>query len=501
MAEVSRLRPRWWTAALETALQQHLSQGGGMGRRSLQRALDLNQLQGRVLASLLARPSWITDERLAVARALRAQGQARVPLARALGVPQIQAQVLLEYIQAAEAPAQPAGAPPQSEEQQATLYLKEGQKMPSPQAILEELGLDPSLWEIVGTKVERGSWDMGRKAERVQLRYEGREMYGERHDSGVLHVQHLYRWRVTVTLKPRRPLIEFKDALAAMVAEARVHAPYYPPLERPPAPPAGRHLFVVGLHDLHLGKLAWGPETGQSYDRKIAARLALEAVEGLIARVQPYGHIEQVILPVGSDLLHTDNANGTTTRGTPQDVDSRWQLAFSSARRLIMEIVDRLRTLAPVRLVVIPGNHDGTLSYYLGEALAGWYHRCEDVAVDNDPGVRKFFRWRSVLLWFYHGHQGKPADWFADMANHAGPAWYECPIREGILGHIHHERTLEYKGVLFRHLRSLSATDAWHASNFYGGNLRGLQGLLYHERIGPYVPIPYYLLEEADVRD
>lgn len=413
------LRPPWWNERYEEALRRHLEAGGGLGWKALQSGLGVNSNRAVALSVILSPPAALTPERLEKARRLFKAGKGRQGIAQALGVSHPTAQRIIHYLSAQPwLPSAPKADVVDTPDGKAVVvYLRDSQTMPSPQELLEQLGIDPALWEIVKATVDRGTWDMGRKAVRAKLSYRDNKKSGELIDEGRIQAETLHRWRVEIQLRPRQELITFREAMRAMVEEAKLHA---------------------------------------------------------------------------------DTPEGTTTKGTRLDVDTRWQRMFRAARSLMVEIVDRLRHVAPVKLVVIPGNHDGSTAFYLGEALEGWYARTADVEIDNAPTVRKFHRWGNVLLWFYHGHEGKPADWFADMANNAGPAWYECRVREGILGHIHQERTLEYKGVLFRNLRSLSATDAWHYEHFFCNNIRGLQGLLYHEQVGPYAPIPYYVFDEKE---
>ena len=69
-----------------------------------------------------------------------------------------------------------------------------------------------------------------------------------------------------------------------------------------------------------------------------------------------------------------------------------------------MRAIDRLRPIAPVQVVMVTGNHDTQRLYYLGDVLEAWFRNTKDVAVDNSPRQRKYFRYHGNLIGFTHGH-------------------------------------------------------------------------------------------------
>ena len=79
--------------------------------------------------------------------------------------------------------------------------------------------------------------------------------------------------------------------------------------------------------DLHYGKFASGNLTNGSYDYIIAEKcfntIITEAIEDIKSR-----KVAKILMPIGNDLLHFDNVQGTTTRGTAQDTNMRHQEMF-----------------------------------------------------------------------------------------------------------------------------------------------------------------------------
>jgi hypothetical protein len=146
------------------------------------------------------------------------------------------------------------------------------------------------------------------------------------------------------------------------------------------------------LFDLHLGKLAWGGETGENYDTKIARKRFLYTIETLIERASGFPY-SRILFPVGSDFFNSDTIDNTTTKGTFQDEDLRWKKTFKFGIQLVRDAISILKqTGVPVDVLIIQGNHDEQRTTYLGECLEGWYHNDDMININNDAPSRKFYK-------------------------------------------------------------------------------------------------------------
>ena len=151
--------------------------------------------------------------------------------------------------------------------------------------------------------------------------------------------------------------------------------------------------------DFHLGKLAWGEETGgQDYDLKIAEKLWRKTVADLLSKAELFGAPELVLFPIGQDYFHFDTPQTTTTSGTQLDSDTRWQKMYSKGVELLVWAVEQCRAIAPVKIIWIPGNHDTVLSYTATVGLAQRYAECKGVEVNLSPTRRKYFSYGSSLM-------------------------------------------------------------------------------------------------------
>lgn len=289
--------------------------------------------------------------------------------------------------------------------------------------------------------------------------------------------------------------IGMRAALAEQIAEARRTPAKIRPISY--VPTRGECLAELDIFDLHYGKLCWAAESGEDMDVKIAEKNFKEAVARLRDAAVPYG-ISQFLFPVGNDYLNVDNEARTTTAGTPQDEDGRWQRTFTNGRRLLVWAVNYLREVAPVVVLVIRGNHDWQRTFYLGDSLECWFHADKAVHIDNTPPGRKYFAWGNVLLGFTHGDKEALKDLPLTMAVERPDLWAEAKYREFHLGHIHHKRThdfqpvAEQKGIVVRHLSSLTAADAWHAQKGYRAQ-RSAQCFIWHKEHGCQAELAFNL--------
>ena len=255
--------------------------------------------------------------------------------------------------------------------------------------------------------------------------------------------------------------------------------------------PKSGNLFVPCIFDLHLGKLAWGEETGEDYDSKIAVKRFRDALEDLIQKSKGY-NIDRILFPIGNDIYNSDKAKPfpQTTNGTPQMDDIRWQKLFRLGVQLITEAVIRLSKVAPVDVVTVFSNHDHERVFYLGETLSAVFFNHKNVNVDNSPRVRKYYQWGECLIATAHGHNEKPDDLPLIMAQEAKEMWSSTFYREWLLGHLHHKQrkltqeSKDYRGVRVTYLTSPSASDAWHFERAFVGAIKGAEGYIYNKEEG-----------------
>jgi len=340
---------------------------------------------------------------------------------------------------------------------------------------IKEFGIDLDRWKVVKCKI--GSHEGYRKDRRSNWQVtDGRVTTGDVYDSGKMLVIPLYKVELRCELRTV-PTIEN----IALDFE-KLQSNYKPPEYKYTDLNLRNNVLEISITDLHMGKLAWGKEAGEDYDTKIAKKRFLFAINDILSRVND-SKFEKIIFPVGNDLLNSDTTGGTTTAGTPQSNDSRWQKLFFDVTHVLIEAIDLLSTQAPVEIFWIPGNHDTMSSFYALNYLAAWYKESKIVKIDVSPTPRKYIEFGNCLIGFSHG-SGDAKRIPQLMQVEAREAWGRTLYREFHLGDLHHEIVNENGGLTIRRLSSLTATDGWHADKGYVGAIQKAQAFIWNKERG-----------------
>lgn len=295
-----------------------------------------------------------------------------------------------------------------------------------------------------------------------------------------------FGWNARFSRRPNTALA--KGEMEALKADYRAFVKL--PVPKIPADNGGDILLEVAIFDLHYGKLCWDEEVGENYDSKIAAKRFLAAVVSLVERAKRQGKINRILFPVGNDFLHVDTGEITTTLGTRQDADSRFSRIFRDGRKLLVEAIEYLKTVAPVDVVVCVGNHDSNSMFHLGDALECWYHADPLVKVENSPVLRKYYRFGNTIIGYTHSDKEKLKD-LPLLGSTERKDWSECLFKEWHVGHRHGEHCTEDKGVKVRTLSSMSGSDYWHFGKGYVGNIKGAEAFLFHKESGLLAQLYY----------
>lgn len=327
-------------------------------------------------------------------------------------------------------------------------------------ALLKKFEVDLSVWRVKSFVVN--SWETSASD-----------------GSGNIITKPLYQVKAVLERANGMTVEAAKEEIEALKAEAKAKM-QPPPCVRAVSGGSQYKALEISAYDAHFGRLSWGAETGGAdYDLGIAARDYNAVIDGLLAK-SPYAYYDRICYVVGNDLIHFDNLNATTTKGTPLDVDSRFPKVFAKVRQTVREQIEKFRQIAAsVEVIVIPGNHDTLSAWHLGDSLECLYENCEQVHVDNTPRLRKYWHYGDNLVMFTHGDKGKHVHYPLIMANETPSAWATSRFREVHLGHFHHLETKEIIGCRIRVIPAVCPADYWHASNGYVGALRAAQAFVW----------------------
>lgn len=218
------------------------------------------------------------------------------------------------------------------------------ENLKNPEFLLNAHGYDPLEWELVSAR--NSIWNQGGK-------------------SGV---KNLYASKINVKHRTEISQIEIEEFYEDLV---RNYNPKNRDYFTKPKVDDGV-LYEIPIMDLHYGKFASGSLTNGAYDYIIAEKcfntIITEAIEDIKSR-----KVAKILMPIGNDLLHFDNVQGTTTRGTAQDTNMRHQEMFKGCVEMLIDGITALSKFAPVELMYVPGNHDFLSSWHVSYDIMGLF--------------------------------------------------------------------------------------------------------------------------------
>jgi len=164
--------------------------------------------------------------------------------------------------------------------------------------------------------------------------------------------------------------------------------------------------------------------------------------------------------------------------------------------------------VAPVDIIVIPGNHDFQRSFYLGDSLESLYRNHPYVFVNNEAIPHKFYEYGKSLIGFTHGNSKDVSIERLKMMmqNMEKKAWARTDFHEWHLGDIHHKKIIkaqtelvqleskfkkgqmveeDVQGLVIRFMRSISGDDGWHTGKGFLGSIKGAEAYIYNKNEGP----------------
>lgn len=335
-------------------------------------------------------------------------------------------------------------------------------------ALLEFCKVDLEMWEIVETEIKKHQGHMkitvaGNLEEPAQ----------------VTNVN------IRVKLRKKNHEIEIKLVEKEILNRIERHAFEYPRRKIiHPSYSGDPHLLEIAIVDAHVGALILRSQTGKEYTPEQAAASVPWATEKLVYQARGY-NIEEVLFLVGNDMLHFDNYQRTTARGTLMgDAGLTFSQAFTLAESSLICAIDyALANVAPVRVVVVQGNHDPVATFSLGRVLRAWYRNCPDVKFIDSEQPRQYVQYGVNLIGFAHGDLGSATKSAEVMADEAKDAWAQTEVREMHHGHFHTIKTQECGRITMRFLPTLCPPNKWANDKAFTGQ-RGAYAFAHHREQG-----------------
>jgi hypothetical protein len=257
-----------------------------------------------------------------------------------------------------------------------------------------------------------------------------------------------------------------------------------PKVKKTPAPKSctDELMAVYPLGDPHIGMLAWGEECGEDWDLAMAEEYFCELFDKVVKTTPKCK--EAAIVNLG-DYFHYDNMAGVTTRsGNVMDVDGRYAKMVGVGVKIMRQMIETaLKHHEQIRVINVVGNHDDTGALWLSQCINVMYEREPRVTVDTSPTYFHWLKFGKNFIGTTHGQGCKMQNLPNLMASMKPKEWGESDFRYWLTGHIHHEVTKEYPGVVVRSFRTLAAKEAYAVQ---AGHLadRDTRALVFHREFG-----------------
>ena len=341
--------------------------------------------------------------------------------------------------------------------------------------ILDYAKVDRKVWEA--TRHVLNSWDVTMKI---------KKQVG---DLVIEEPQTATNWQIKVWLVRKHPALQAAEILledlkkqSPVVAKRKYFIPNNNKIHRE---------LELCIFDPHLGLECFQPGADHDWDSEKCVNAVMLVINKLLEMSKSYRPFERIIMPLGNDLLHCDNVFATTTAGTHQPEAKAWQKIYLEAEKLAIDMVKRVSEYAPVKVIIVPGNHARQSEFTLGRLLLNRFYNDENIEVIADQSPYKFHRYGINLIGYEHGHSVRQQVRLAAlMANECREDWNKTVYREWHLGDQHRKGSakpsmLEEQGVSVEYMPGMVVPNEWHRLKSYNWQKRGAFAFVWDKTAGP----------------
>ena len=333
------------------------------------------------------------------------------------------------------------------------LILMSDNESKDPEFVLKSHGYSPLSFELISAK--NSIWNVNTKEDGIKTLYSSK-----------------------IAVKPKTTKFDV-DWVRQVLEECDFNSLV---IEQKPYHVNGKTL-EINLADVHINKLCTIEETRNEYSTEIGIQKLWQVINNIIEKTKNY-NIKRIIFPFGQDVMNIDNIFSTTSRGTPQDTDVKYDTMYKIVLKNIIKIIYRLSDIAPVQVIYVGGNHDKLTSFTMTEAMYWHFLNNDNIEVDTVFNNRKYIMIGDNLLGLAHGADEKKNIIYC-MQNDVPELWGKSKYREFHLSHFHKEKMIdEQNGIIFRWISAICGNDAWTHNSGYVGSQKKAQAFLWDDKCG-----------------
>jgi hypothetical protein len=339
---------------------------------------------------------------------------------------------------------------------------------------LREGHVDTEVWEIERWVLNK--WDMAGKVK-------------EAGKDAAVRLAATELWQVKVWFKRKTPTVRSLENVLRQIEE---HGPIVPAYRKiKPNAPGKHRALEIDIFDPHYGLQCFKPAADSGWDLEECEQIVMWAIDSLIELTSGHAPYDEIMFPFGNDFLHSDNIFHTTTQGTGQPESISWHHIYQKGAELAVRMVDRLSEVAPVKVLLVAGNHARQSEFTLAMFLKAYYRNNKNISVDASSSPYKFWRYGVNMIGLEHGHSARSAHLAALMANETRRnGWQEARWCEWHLGDQHRKASakpshFEEQGVSVEYLAGLTPANEWHRIKSFNHQKRCANAFIYDKKSGP----------------
>lgn len=275
----------------------------------------------------------------------------------------------------------------------------------------------------------------------------------------------LYNYQIRLDVRPKKAdVLTLED-----IKKANREYVYKHPVIKP-TKTKGNVALEIGLADLHVGS---------SYFDELFYMTRIVDIANFAKEIKD---LEKIYLVWYGDVLHVDNTNKTTTKGTQLEMPMTAFEMFQLAKKIV-DFTIREFAFTNLEVIWVQGNHSRIAEYALFDGTSDRWLDNKHISFDVDERRRKAYLYGNQLVGLYHGDMPKKNrfDW---LSRDFKSLWGKARFVEQHGGHLHHE-AVETKGaIVHRTLTTVKDTDEYEYGLGYHNVSRVVQTFLYHEEKG-----------------
>lgn len=331
----------------------------------------------------------------------------------------------------------------------------------SPANVLKKLGYSIDEWDII--TVTFGTWEVAIKEE----------------------ASNRVCTTVRVKIKPKVLGLSLEHTLKA-VEESMKHV--IKPLNLP------KKEKTVGLDknkmmefpspELHFGKLGWHGDCGQNFDHKIAQKRFETIIAGVVEK-QDMEQAGTLYHTIGNDFFNSDNKEDTTTKGTQQHSDVRYQKMFIKGLDMYKSaLVELKKHFNTIDVLLCPGNHDNQMSFHLFIALKLFFEGDDVIHIRDNLKETQCYTFGDCMIVTNHGNTNTKR-LMKSVLSEFSKEWGKAKFRELHAHHLHSEYVVDEDwGLIFRRVSSVSGLDTWHYNQRFVNSVQKQQIFMWDAKMG-----------------